>query len=194
MPKKKITTFKDATARTLVEVASEYRGRAKPGVRVEQPELPRGLGRFIAKPTATIDRLDDDDSGGGSGDLVAPPSGEVEIWSFNSDNELVATGRTVTAFNVHSCKLYSTYFVVLENIQGRPCIVSVLRRVRIGKTDGTVTAGGTGTVSIWSGSTLADTGDNLSNVKNQTSVEIGANKFVRVEEIDGVDYMEPWEC
>ena len=64
----------------------------------------------------------------------------------------------------------------------------------IGKTDGAVSAGSTGTVSVWSAYGGSDTSDNISTVRNGTSVDIAATKYVRVEWINGSPYMEPWEC
>ena len=68
--------------------------------------------------------------------------------------------------------------------------------VCIGKTDSAVSAGSSGTVSIWTGTpgSESDSGDNITGVRNRTGVDIPTTKWVRVEYIYGSPYMEPWEC
>lgn len=65
----------------------------------------------------------------------------------------------------------------------RPAGTGMLRI--IGKPDADITAGSSGTVSIWgqteSGGALQDTGENLDNVFNPHNVDVKQNKFVVIE-------------
>lgn len=111
---KKINTFRDETARTLVQVAREYRRKTRPGVRVHpNAVLPRGLGRYICKADEEIAAL------AGS----VPGSGAGTLWHFNEDDELEESETTVTLFNLSEAAVTAGKFLIAVKVEGRICVI-----------------------------------------------------------------------
>lgn len=70
------------------------------------------------------------------------------------------------------------------------------RGVWIGKADAAIASGASGTVSIWTGTpgSETDSTENLTSCFNRTGLDIDSGSWVRVMEINGHLYVEPWEC
>lgn len=67
----------------------------------------------------------------------------------------------------------------------------------IGKTTGTVNTASSGTINIWvgsGGSEVVTAGPMTVTAWNNTTVVITSGKWVKLSRINGVWYMEPWQC
>lgn len=71
------------------------------------------------------------------------------------------------------------------------------RGVWIGKADSPgIDSGASGTISIWDGApgSESDTDDDLEDCFNRTGLNCDTDTWVKVTQINGHLYVEPWEC
>jgi hypothetical protein len=66
----------------------------------------------------------------------------------------------------------------------------------LGKADSAITAGSSGTVSLWTGTpgSESDSTSNATSVYNRTSVDIPSAGWVHIIRVNGKFYCEPWSC
>jgi hypothetical protein len=66
----------------------------------------------------------------------------------------------------------------------------------LGKADSAISAGSSGTISLWTGTagSETDSGLNATSIYNRTSVDIPSGGWVHIMRVNGKFYCEPWSC
>lgn len=122
---------------------------------------------------------------------------DYDIYGGTFGSEADAGFTTVPSARNRTCFIISGAWVDLHwKNNGWEMIPQPGYQQVIGKTDSAVSAGSSGTVSVWTGTpgSEADSSDNISSVRNRTGIDIASGDWVIVTYIGGNPYMEPWTC